>query len=540
MKILKKSVKVLCVLSVLILTTSCEDFLEETNRQSLSVDDALTDVESFSQLVNNVYLISRENTTSYGSEINYALEDIGTDIVTRGNPISGVDPLNDYVDLNASNYAVQLFWVNMWANIAAANVVVSNAGSVQDADQSALDVYVGEAKFFRAWAYFKLVENYGGVPLVLDQVTTAQTTFERLSEEEIYAQIVMDLEDALLTVEDNPSEYGRVTTDAVRHLLARVLLTRGYRSYAQSDDYQRAIDFAETVIDNHPLVSSFADLVAEDNQRNDEVVFAYLFGSSTSSIGFGNSRHMLYKFEYFNYSGLSRGTLYQRGIGPMPTDFMYSLYTDEDEREEATFRRVMYADEAVGDIAIGDTVIYFPKEAWTEEQIASKSYTVINPDEHYSNDGVTDVHYPMSRKFDDPGAPNVYADVPALGDRDMVMMRGGEAYLIAAEAYLQAGNAGEAATLLNTLRERAGITTALSATDVDIDFILDERARELIGEANRWMDLKRTNKLIERTLLYNPHAALNNALSEKHRLRPIPQIDIDASGGTINQNEGYY
>ena len=89
------------------------------------------------------------------------------------------------------------------------------------------------------------------------------------------------------------------------------------------------------------------------------------------------------------------------------------------------------------------------------------------------------------------------------------------------------------------MRSRAGITTPLTAGDVDLALILDERARELIGEINRWMDLKRTGTLLSRVLEYNPHAALNSAIAEKHHLRPIPQAEIDASGKTISQNPDY-
>ena len=96
-----------------------------------------------------------------------------------------------------------------------------------------------------------------------------------------------------------------------------------------------------------------------------------------------------------------------------------------------------------------------------------------------------------------------------------------------------------AAQRLTELRTRAGLTTAVEPGDVTIDFILDERARELTGEVNRWMDLKRTGKLVERTLAHNPHAAFNNALNSKHLLRPIPQTEIDNSGNSITQNEGY-
>jgi len=111
--------------------------------------------------------------------------------------------------------------------------------------------------------------------------------------------------------------------------------------------------------------------------------------------------------------------------------------------------------------------------------------------------------------------------------------------LLAAEGYLKTGNTTKAASLLTTLRSRSGLTTALTPAQVTIDFILDERARELVGEVNRWMDLKRTGKLIERTLAYNPHAKLNRALTTKHLLRPIPQYEIDASGGSVVQNNNY-
>ncbi len=145
----------------------------------------------------------------------------------------------------------------------------------------------------------------------------------------------------------------------------------------------------------------------------------------------------------------------------------------------------------------------------------------------------------MFKKFDDPTVSFTQPDQPSWGERDMVMMRSGEAYLLAAEAYLKSSNTTTAAQRLTELRTRAGLTTAVEPGDVTIDFILDERARELTGEVNRWMDLKRTGKLVERTLAHNPHAAFNNALNSKHLLRPIPQTEIDNSGNSITQNEGY-
>jgi len=538
---MKKSIYTssLALLLTGMLTTSCDDFLEETNRQAISIPSSRENAESFIQLVNYIYEISRDNTTRYQPDMLYVLEDLGTDIVTRASPLTGTDAINDYVDMNASNYVMQVYWANQYKTISAANTLLANADLIEDVEQSLKSRGIGEAKFFRAWSYFKLVENFGGVPIVTEPITTAKSDFTRASEEEVYTLIVNDLNDAINTVDEKPEEYGRVSKDAARHLLSKVLLTRGYKSFAASDDYTRAISLAEDVIANHPLEPTFADVVDIENQRNDEVIFSYLFGSETSSIGWGNTKHLLYKFEYFNYPGLARGTLYQNGIGRMPTPYFFDMFEEEDTRNEETLRYVIYADVAEDGLEVGDTAIYFPKTAWSQERINSKPYAVINPDKYITNDGVTNVHWPMFKKFDNPGAPFVYADQPALGSRDMIMMRSAEAYLIAAEAALQTGNSGDAATYLNRVRSRAGITTALTAGDVDIALILEERARELIGEVNRWMDLKRTGTLVSRVLQYNPHAALNSAISEKNRLRPIPQSEIDASGKSISQNPGY-
>ncbi len=117
-------------------------------------------------------------------------------------------------------------------------------------------------------------------------------------------------------------------------------------------------------------------------------------------------------------------------------------------------------------------------------------------------------------------------------------------YLIAAEAAWRQDKAEEAAGYLNVLRQRAAVPgrendMKVVATDIDIDFILDERARELVGEKFRWYDLKRTGKLLERVRKYNLDAAPN--IREFHVVRPIPQTQIDrvSNPGDFRQNEGY-
>lgn len=540
MKYISHKIMIL-LLSVGALNTSCDSYLEEENKSSLTFETAKDNPQTFDQLVASVYQRARENTTRYTGDMYYVLEDLGTDIVTRGNIVSGTDEINDYVNFNSLNWAIGVYWNNQYSIISAANIAIDNANEVKGVTDEAKTVGVAESKFFRAMAYFNLVENYGDVPLILNQITTATRNYTRASEEAVYSQIVQDLQDAIAGVNETTTIYGRVTKDAARHLLSKVLLTRGYKTFAVSTDFTNAASYAETVIGNHPLVSTFDSLTSITNQRNSEVIFAYLFGSNSVSRGWGNSRHMMYKFGFFDYPGLQRTV---KGLGPMPTPFYYTLFADNDQRAEATFKRVLYADEdfqttvggTVVNSVVGDTAIYFPKVAWTQTKIDGVPYKVINPDKYLVSDGITPVHYPMFKKFDDPTIAFTQPDQPSLGERDMVMMRSGEAYLIAAEAYLKASNPSTAALRLTTLRARAGITTAVTSGQVTIDFILDERARELTGEVNRWMDLKRTGKLIERTLLHNPHAAFNNKLNPKNLLRPIPQGEIDNSGGSITQN----
>jgi hypothetical protein len=150
-----------------------------------------------------------------------------------------------------------------------------------------------------------------------------------------------------------------------------------------------------------------------------------------------------------------------------------------------------------------------------------------------------------------------------MGTCDFVLFRSAEAYLIAAEAMVKGasnGTLGDAEAYYNTIVDRALGNNAgdspLCAADpadltsyetvsyrangnLDIEMIMDERARELMGEYCRWFDLKRTGTLIERTSSMNPWTAALGEMEEFHYLRPIPQAEIDRSIPAISQNDGY-
>ena len=147
--------------------------------------------------------------------------------------------------------------------------------------------------------------------------------------------------------------------------------------------------------------------------------------------------------------------------------------------------------------------------------------------------------FPSLNKWIDPTRPDCQKE---QGQRDFILMRLGDAYLLRAEARLQQNDAAGAAEDINVIRTRAawpGQEAALqiNAGYVDIDFLLDERARELAGEGYRWWDLARTGKLVERVKEFNPQGAPN--IEDYHTVRPIPQDQIDRTLGGYPQNPGY-
>jgi hypothetical protein len=162
----------------------------------------------------------------------------------------------------------------------------------------------------------------------------------------------------------------------------------------------------------------------------------------------------------------------------------------------------------------------------------------------------TPSYYPNVRKFDD----STRADLNDYSDRPFILYRFAELYLIAAEAAIKGGaTAGDAATMINVLRTRAArklnqtqaqydaavIAQQVTAAQMTIDFLLDERSRELFAEDTRWWDLSRTKKLVERVKLYNDEAKAG--VQAINMLRPIPQTQIDrvTEGPKYPQNPGY-
>jgi len=501
-------------------------------------------------LVNAAYTYTR---WWYGKEQGYNIAEMGTDIWTSGTGDVYPD-LTRYDNLQGSNAVVSLEWKQLYAAVNVCNTGLSKIADVGFPDDKRRQ-REAELRFLRAFYYWHIVETWGGVHFTLEPTTDITTTANRTPVDTFYAQIFRDLEFATANLAATNADYGRATKPAAEAFLARICLTRGRN--------QEAADLAEKVISEYGygLLDDYADLWSMDNLKNKEIIWAVdymknlVFNDRTDATLFpnGHSRganngHLLFWMKYDDLPGMQRDIANGRPFNRyMPSRFLLDLFDETaDARYEASFKQVWFCNNtntAPAGMQIGDSAIVITKQVVSAEERAKHLYRIYDRNDIYNTDGTGKdrTRYISLQKFADPTRAGSNEEQSA---RDAYVIRLAEMYLIAAEAQLKLGNAGGAATYLNTLRRRAAIpgreaAMEITAANVTLDFILDERARELAGEQLRWFDLKRTGKLVERITLHNPDA--KNNIQAYHLVRPIPQDQVDAvtNKGEFKQNEGY-
>lgn len=525
---------------IIVSAVSCSSLLDEDLISDRTTDNYYVDEQGFEDLVKSAYAPLRD----IHKQRDLVL--LGTDVFTQvGDPlIGGLNGLNEYSAqaINPQADAVDTCWNALYAAIARTNTAVDRAPAVS-MNESVKAMRLAEVKFLRALYYFYLVQQFGDIPLPLNEITEVVTTAERVSEEVVYTQIIQDLEEAVSVLPPAQDDYGRVTKGTAQHLLAKVYLTRGYRAFAGSDDFAKAASNAADVINSgqYQLLDAFEDVFKQGNEENSEILFAVQYSSNTVLNGDGNDAHSIFGAGVDGLIGMDRSSTYNRQQARyVPSRYLTGLYdTDLDSRYDATFLRIFYATVNQGNMSVGDTVLFFPTwdQPWSADRIADADYIVVNYDEYYMNVSKFNQFAPIW-KFFETGLP--YGD--DKGTRDLFIFRLSETYLIAAEAYLQLGNESSALEYINGVRRRAAIPGAedqMELSSVTIDDILDERARELCGEEPRWNELKRTGKLIERVKLYNERASAADAIQDFHLLRPIPLSQIQRTTNNFSQNAGY-
>lgn len=536
--------KKILILGTLIATilSSCSDFIEEENLSNVTAESFYVTSLGFQSLVNANYAQLRD---IYGNEP--YLFCAGTDLYAEGRG-DEPDGLAEYTQLTPSSSGVDHLYNTCYEAIQLANRALYYSKITEQTDD--LSTLVAEVKFLRANAYFLLVQTYGGVAIT-DYIDSPILSFDRDSAEDVYESIITDLTEA---IEDLGTEAynGKVNKRAAKNLLSKVYLTRAYEDFAGANDFSLAASLADEVIANQALNLPYELVFTPENDINEEVIFSVQFSKgsvSTNPTGLG-SRQFYYFGSYLGGAEVA-GKAPNRSYTLCPSDFALGLYTSDDTRWEATFMTEIFdeyynyyrVDKANhSDLPIRD--FYEPQWFTSVDEanyLATKNLAV---DFVYHQWGEYSSEYTLIqaldyqticvKKFDDPDPTTPFSSGRA-STRDIILSRLAETYLVAAEAYLQT-NPATGLARLNEVRRRAGVSPA-TLGEFDIDYILDERARELLGEYHRWFDLKRTGKLVERASLYNRLVDESNFVGTGGNLkilRPIPQGAID-----LNQNRDF-
>jgi hypothetical protein len=557
--------------------SSCSDFLSETNRNSITADVLYSTPEGYENLINACYSYLR---TYYGKSDGYAMAETGTDMYTEGNPA--------YMGLYSSEMqADQLLFNKMWnclyGGLNSCNAAIARVDAA-GLDEPTKQRRLGEMHFLRALYLHLIAEHWGGVVLYTEEMTSPVNTAQRSSVEEFYTQIFADVDEAITLLAGTPAkDNARVTQLAAKALKARLCLFR--------ERWSEAASLAKEVIATPGLAfyDNFADtfdMTINDGQVNTEAIWwvdystdiaiNHAFSNNNRPGAMngvqldagGNHAFIVSGMCYWMVGGcgiwVASSTDDPRMGNTSPWNllkpnlaWLHTFDENIDQRWDGTFRTTWLVntttdnyDKAYGErygvpggLQIGDTAFVTTKYVVTDEYRASKRYQIFDRNDIFMEDGKMknrDV-YVATYKFQDNTRATGWEYESA---RDFWVFRLAEMYLIAAEADMQAGNTTEALRYMNDLREQRAIPgheadMRITADQLDIDFILDERGRELAGEMHRWLDLKRTGKLLERVRACNSDAAAN--IQEHHLLRPVPQDELDAlvNKTEFGQNPGY-
>ena len=532
---MKKIIILLIMLVSLASLFSCEEeeFLAENPKDDLFAENLYTDYDGFRMALNALYDMTarKERESITGSFEQSAIWKIGTDNGRGNYTYSSMYGISNYSERNNPTYGTFEDTFNwLYRVVNSANTLITRSenpdveweGASEEEKQANKNRVVAQAKLFRAWAYRHLIYSFGAVPLSTEEITGAnyRNDWERTSVSEIKKQIEEDLlyaEEYLPETYENPDVLPKAVA---RHYLAELYLSMEEPEKAEEKALAVANNSAYSLITERygvnadepgvPFMDQFQDGNVLPSEGNTEVLWVIL---NEPDVEPGESRNIMRRtwVNRYYYDAPITAEHGGRGIGRATmTKWSLDIYESQDDRFSEFAIRKYYLDSE------GDTAFHTRTfDNWT---------------------GIRDSEWPSTRKWD-----WVHPDPARLTDagqyNDQPYLRLAETYLLLAEAQMKIGKNAEAAEWINKIRRRAN-ASEITAGEVTMDFILDERSRELLTEEHRKHTLVRTGTFLERTRSHDPRAAEN--VQDYHKYFPIPQSVIDANTDyPMEQNPGY-
>ncbi|QKJ29025.1 RagB/SusD family nutrient uptake outer membrane protein [Mucilaginibacter mali] len=525
---------------------SCKkSYLQESPPNILVADNLFANYDGYQNALNGLYYEVRR------SRSGVTTSDPVNDMMFEMNVIGVDNGYGNYVTANtegifnswgALNNAGQGYYSKTWAylyeTINSANTIIDRSAAstvLSDAQRNSVQA---EARCIRAWAYRHLTYLWGDVPLQLHESTgeNVRTDYDRTPVATIHNQMKADWQFADQYLPVTSSNNGKLIKGVAEHYLAELYLADN------KPDSAKIWALKVTTNANYKLVTArygvnatkpgtaFTDMFLDGNSNRSEgnTEALWVLQNELNVVG-GEGNNIMRRYWVNRYYSLTvKGTDNKttspfapsadfggRGIGRLgPTKWAFSIYDATDDRGGDFAWRFSYA------------INTNPPKGYVLGQVV--------PVDRTATEKVSNPNYPNTRKWDYTSPLDVNG---SQGYNDQIYLRAGETYLLLAEADFKTGDLQGAVDAINALRNRAHATPATLA-QINLDFILDERSRELFTEEDRRYTLLRTGTWLTRTKAHN--ALAGATITTRDQLLPIPQDVIDANlTKKFPQNPGY-
>ncbi len=486
---MKTKIYSLLIVFLVMFGACSKDFTDLSPISDIATSNFYKTADDFKVALNGAYS-GLQLGGAYGGN-HYVLSEVPSDDTKA--VVSGSVTDQDEFDrfyIRTTNPYISGCWNDCYKGISRCNAIIDRIGAIT-MDETLKNRYIGEAKFLRAILYFKLVQVFGDVPLVVKEILNPDQGYEfgRNPKAEVYAQIEKDLTDAESVLPLSYSvttDVGRATKGAAQAFLGRI--------YLAQKKYSAAAPKLKSVIDSgiYGLLPNYADCFKASGKNHKESVFDVQYKSG--GLGEGNGIPNSYAPENSGNAVINFGG----GGNNRPTPDLVNEYETGDLRKDASLKS------------------------------------------SYVNASGVKIEYLYCSKYWDAPATN------GDSNNNYPLMRYADVLLMYAECLNEAGYqaGGDAFKYLNMVRSRAGL---VAKTEPDVPtqaaFRLameHERRIEFAFEGLRWFDLVRTDRAIP---VLNAKATsiglLTPPLTANNLVFPIPQSQIDINKTKITQNTGY-